>query len=46
MEYCGGGEILKKITKLNYFSEKIVAKIMKQLLSAIAYCHSRNVVHR
>ena len=46
IEYCEGGELLKKITKLNVFSEKIVAKIMWQILSAVNYCHSRNIVHR
>lgn len=28
------------------FEEKEAAHIMKQLLSAISYCHGRNVCHR
>lgn len=27
-------------------TEKEIASYMKQILSAIAYCHSMNVVHR
>jgi len=28
------------------FSERTAAKIMIQILSAISYCHKRNIVHR
>ena len=27
-------------------SEPIAAKFMRQILSAVAYCHSNNIVHR
>jgi len=45
-EFCEGGDVLKKILSLKRFSEKIAAKIMRQLLSAVAYCHSKKIVHR
>lgn len=45
-EYCAGGELLNKILTLKYLSEYTVAKIIKQILSAIAYCHAKHIVHR
>ena len=38
--------LFDKMTKRGNLSEKIVAKVMYQLLSAVAYCHSRKVIHR
>lgn len=35
-------EILKRKT----FTEKDAALVIKQVLSAIAYCHSKSVAHR
>ena len=31
---------------MRYFSESVAAYYMKQLLSAVVYCHERNIVHR
>lgn len=45
-EYCEGGDLLRKITSLKYFSERKVAIIMKQIMAAVEYCHKRKVVHR
>lgn len=45
-EYCEGGELLDKIIGLKSFSEQLAAKVMKQLLSAVAYCHLKHIVHR
>lgn len=45
-EYCAGGELFDRIQKANNFNEKMAAKYIKQLLSAIAYLHARNIVHR
>ena len=42
MEYCSNGTIRQK-GKLSY--DKFIL-YSKQLLSALAYCHSRNVAHR
>lgn len=46
LEYCSGGELYDKITEYKKFSEKETAYIIKQLLSAICFCHSRNIIHR
>ena len=46
MEYCEGGELFQKLLQRHSFTENEAAKIMYQLLSAVAYCHSQNVIHR
>ena len=46
MEYCHGGELLKKMRLIKTFSERSAALIMLQILSAIRYCHEKNIVHR
>jgi len=38
--------LFDRIIENDHFSEKDTAKIMQQLLSAVAYCHSHNIVHR
>ena len=45
-EICKGGELFDKISDESYFNEHDAANIMKQVFSAINYCHSRNIVHR
>lgn len=35
-----------RLSEEKFFSERHAANIMKQLLSAVVYCHSKNVVHR
>jgi calcium-dependent protein kinase len=50
MEECKGGElfgrIIRNIQNHKNYSEKTAAKIFKQLISAIAYCHSQGICHR
>jgi calcium-dependent protein kinase len=45
-EYIEGGELFDKITKIKCFTETDAAKIMRQLLSAVVYCHNKKIVHR
>ncbi len=45
MELCEGGELFKRIAK-RQLSSKDSSKIMKQLLEALVYIHSKNIVHR
>lgn len=45
-EYIAGGELFDEIAQRKKFSEVDAAYIMRQLLGAISYCHSRNVIHR
>ena len=45
-ELCSGGDLLTKVKKEKTLSERVAATYMRQILSAVAYCHERNVVHR
>ena len=45
-EYCEGGELLTMISQLQRFSEKEAAEIFFQIISSVAYCHSKGVIHR
>lgn len=45
-ELCLGGELFDKIQEESHFSEKKAALIIKQILSAIFYCHQHKIVHR
>ncbi|SCM13041.1 calcium-dependent protein kinase 5, putative [Plasmodium chabaudi adami] len=46
LELCTGGELFDKIVKHGSFSEYETYKIMKQIFSALTYCHSKNIIHR
>ena len=51
MEYCNGGTLQNNYEKykLKYgkpFSEKISQYILKQIIEAVNYLHSKNIVHR
>jgi len=45
-EYCQGGELFDEIINRGKFNERDAAVVIKQLLSAISYCHSKKVCHR
>lgn len=45
-EYISGGELYSYIATIKFFNENDAKKIMRQLLQAINYLHSNNVVHR
>ena len=45
-ELLTGGELYEAILKFQKFNEKKAAYIMKQILSAINYLHSKGIVHR
>ncbi|KAM3146719.1 Protein kinase domain containing protein [Paramecium bursaria] len=45
-ELCTGGELFDKIVEQNNFSERKAAETMKQILSAVNYCHQSKIVHR
>ncbi|CAD8110398.1 unnamed protein product [Paramecium sonneborni] len=45
-EYLSGGELFDKIQQRKNLNESMAANYMKQILSAVNYCHQRNIVHR
>jgi len=45
-EFYNGGELFDKIMSMKNFTEKQAAATMRQILSAVNYCHQNNIVHR
>jgi len=43
---CNGGELFDRIIEKEYFTEDEAARLFKQILMALNYCHSNNIVHR
>ena len=39
-ELCSGGELFDKIIENEHFEEDFAAKIFKQIMQAICYCHA------
>ena len=46
MENCSEGDLLDKLQKEAPFNEYTACHIIYQVLSAVSYCHSNNIVHR
>lgn len=46
MEHVRGGELLDRIREKKIFSEAEAVRIMRQLISALSFLHSRCIVHR
>ncbi|XP_039278772.1 ribosomal protein S6 kinase alpha-5 [Nilaparvata lugens] len=46
LELLSGGELLERIRRKNRFTESEASRIMRQLVSAVSFMHSRGVVHR
>lgn len=44
-EYCSGGDLFETISQQKKFTEKRAAEIIRDILSAIQYCHQKNLVH-
>ena len=45
-EYCQEGELFDEIKAHAPFNEVLTAWYMRQILSAVSYCHSMNIIHR
>lgn len=45
-EHCKGGELLERIKEEGSLSENRVANYIKQIVSAVAYLHSKKIIHR
>ena len=46
LEYSPGGELYKKLCAKGVFTEKVAAKYIVDLASALDYCHHKHVIHR
>lgn len=44
-ELCAQGDLFEKLSKIQTMNEMIVKLIMHQILSAVSYLHSKNVIH-
>jgi len=45
-ELLEGGELFDRIIEKEYYPEKEARDLVKLLLEAMAYCHSKNIAHR
>ena len=45
-EYCQEGELFNEIKQYAPFNETIAGYYMKQILTAVCYCHGMDIVHR
>ena len=45
-EVCEGGELFYLIVDKKFLTEAQTAIIMRQIFSAIAYLHEKNICHR
>lgn len=45
-ERCKGGELFDRIVEENFFSEHDAAKIFRQILFSLNYCHAQGIAHR
>jgi len=45
-ELCTGGELFDRIVQAEFFTEAVAARVFRQILQALNYCHSLNIVHR
>lgn len=46
IELCEGGELFDRLISEKNFKEPRVCNIVYQMLSAVYYLHSKNIVHR
>ena len=46
MELIDGSDLMTYVVKSNGLSEAESHKLFSQILSAVSYCHSVNIVHR
>ncbi|CAK0800770.1 unnamed protein product [Prorocentrum cordatum] len=46
MECLSGGEVLDRVLEEEYFGEDVTASTLRQMLLAVNYLHTHNIVHR
>lgn len=45
-DLCEGKELFDRVSEKGQIGEAEASRIMKQILSAVSYCHSHKIVHR
>lgn len=45
-ELCTGGELFDRIVENVFLSEEETINVLRQIISAVRYCHKRGIVHR
>jgi len=45
-EFCAGGDLLTYVRRRKKLKEPIAKYILKQILDALHYCHSKSILHR
>jgi serine/threonine protein kinase len=45
-EICEGGDLLERINEYGFMAEPEAKTYFRQLVSAVAFCHERGIVHR
>lgn len=46
LEFAGKGEIFKELSAVHRYDEKTAATYIRDVASALDYCHSKHVIHR
>ena len=46
LEYLQGGELFDRIRQKKKFTEAEASSLMRKIVSAVAFMHSKGVVHR
>ncbi|CAI5484068.1 unnamed protein product [Closterium sp. Yama58-4] len=46
MDLCDGGELFDEVVRRGRLPEREAALIFRQIASAVAFCHSKNIMHR
>jgi calcium-dependent protein kinase len=44
--FCKGGELFKRLLAKGKYSERDAARVMRQILQAVADCHVHGIIHR
>lgn len=46
MDLMTGGELFDRIVTKDHYSEQEAKKALQQIVTAVKYCHEKNIVHR
>ena len=46
MEVCGGGDLLTYVRRRRKLKEDAARFLFRQVVTGLAYCHTKNVLHR